>query len=161
MAVLPIRKLPDPVLREPARPVEKIDKDTKLLIKNLADTMYKAPGVGLAANQVGVLRKVFVMDIGEGLKAYINPRIIWRSNETLTEDEACLSISSDVGMPIERYEAIKIEAWDEKGKRVEIPASGVLARVLQHELDHLDGKLIIDRTAPEERRKAMEHLSEL
>jgi peptide deformylase len=156
MAILRIRKFPDPVLREKTQEVKKIDKNIKSLIKDMASTLYEAPGVGLAANQVGVVKKVVVIDIGDGLKVFINPKIIWRSRKMVEDEEACLSISPELHVPVLRHESIKFEAIDEKGRKVESSASGLLARIFQHEVDHLDGLLIIDRTTPEKRRELIE-----
>jgi peptide deformylase len=156
MAILKIRRFPDPVLREKTQEVGKIDKNIRSLIKDMASTLYKAPGIGLAANQVGVVKKVVVVDIGDGLKVFINPRIIWRSKEMVEDEEACLSILPEFHVPVLRHESIRFEAIDEKGRRIESSADGLLARILQHEVDHLEGLLIIDRTTPEKRQELIE-----
>ncbi|NCO65232.1 MAG: peptide deformylase [Candidatus Aquicultor secundus] len=160
MAVLPIRKFPDPVLREKTLPVEKIDDELHKLIKNMADTMYAAPGVGLAANQVGILKSVVVVDIDEGLMVFLNPEITWYGNETEEGEEGCLSVyPQEIQVMIPRSTKIRFKAKNEKGEPVEFEAEGLLARALQHEVDHIHGILILDRTSPEERRRALKDLA--
>lgn len=142
MALRPIRKLGDEVLRRKAKDVEKIDDYILQLINDMADTMYENNGIGLAANQVGVLKKVIVIDIGEGLLKLINPKIVYtEGSEECTE--ACLSIPQTVGEVI-RAAQVKVRAFDETEKAFEIEGQGMLARVLQHEIDHLNGRLFID-----------------
>ncbi|MCL6471602.1 MAG: peptide deformylase [Firmicutes bacterium] len=164
MAVLPIRSFPDPVLKEKTKPVEKIDGEINLLIKNMADTMYAAPGVGLAANQVGVVKRVMVVDTSDKhqeLRVYINPEITWYSDEIEEDEEGCLSIfPSEIQVVVPRSVKIRFKAINEKGEPVEFEADGLLARALQHEVDHLNGVLILDRTTPEERRRALKLLAE-
>ncbi len=163
MAVLPIRKFPDPVLKEKTKPVEKIDNEVLKLIKNMADTMYAAPGAGLAANQIGVLKRVIVVDIHEHdkhLMAFINPEITWYSKEIEESEEGCLSVNPEIHVPVPRSVKIHFKALNKKGEPVEFEADGFLARVLQHETDHLNGIIILDRISPEEKRKALRELSE-
>lgn len=142
MAVLPIRLVPDPVLRKKAKPVERVTKRVQKLIKDMADTMYDAKGVGLAAPQVGVSERIIVVDVGEGLVALINPRLV--DKDGLEVDvEGCLSIPGLTGY-VERAAIVEVEGLDEKGRPMRIRAEGLFARALQHELDHLDGILITD-----------------
>jgi peptide deformylase len=122
--------------------------------------MYDAPGVGLAATQVGVLKRVIVYDIDEGLVALCNPRIVDTSDETQFSEEGCLSLPG-IEVPLQRAISLTCEASDIDGNPITIEAEGLLARVLQHELDHLDGVLIIDRATPEERLAAIRRYSEL
>ena len=116
MAILPIRKYPDPVVREATRPVERIDKEIKALAKSMIETMYDAPGVGLAANQIGVQKSVIVIDIDEKPHTLINPDIVWKSEETEVGEEGCLSLIPEVHIPIERAAKIKVSALDKRGR---------------------------------------------
>lgn len=161
MATMPIRKWGDPALRETCKMVKKVDPSIKDLIKSLTDTMYDAPAVGLAASQIGILKRVITLDLGEGLEAYINPEIIWQSSEEEEDEEGCLSLIPDVKIPIKRASKIKVKALNQRGKPVVIVAEGLLARVFQHEIDHIQGCLIIDRATRMERRKALEKINEL
>ena len=149
MAVLPIRKLPDPVLRQPAREIKGINDELQGLIDDMAETMYAAPGLGLAANQVGVLRRLIVFDVAHrdgaarDLKVLINPCITHAEGE-LTREEGCLSVA-DFSAEVRRHARVSVEGLDRKGNPVTITGEGLLAVVLQHELDHLEGILFIDR----------------
>lgn len=146
MAVLPIRLIGDPVLRHKARPVEKVTRRHRKLIEDMEETMYRAPGVGLAANQVGVLERIIVADPGEGpAVALINPRILSAQGSEV-DVEGCLSIPGVTGY-VERAQRVKVAGLDERGRSVVIEAEGFLARILQHEIDHLDGVLFIDRAS--------------
>ncbi len=151
MALRPIRTLGEPVLRRKAKDVERVDSYVTQLLNDMADTMYHNKGIGLAANQIGVLKKVVVIDIAADPKdrntrkeliKLVNPRIIKQEGkETCTE--ACLSVPNTVG-EVERAMEVTVKALDEKGKACEIKGEGLLARVLQHEIDHLSGRLFID-----------------
>ncbi|MDF1541765.1 MAG: peptide deformylase [Anaerosomatales bacterium] len=152
---------PSPALKQHAQEVERFsDRELKSLVTAMAHAMYDAPGVGLAATQVGVLRRVLVYDIDEGLVALCNPRIVSASEETTLSEEGCLSLPG-IEVPVERAVSVTCEATDIDGGPVTIEASGLLARVLQHEIDHLDGMLIIDRATPEERRAAIRRYNEV
>jgi peptide deformylase len=157
IALAQIRQYPDPVLRMQAQPVEGFDDDLVKLVERMKRLMGEAAGVGLAANQVGVLQRVFVVQPEaeeEEPRALVNPAIVERSDEKETENEGCLSMQG-VLIPVERDLAVTIEARDEHGDEVRLELEGLAARVIQHELDHLDGVLIIDRTTPEGRREAL------
>lgn len=148
MALLEILTYPNNFLRKVTRNVENIDGELQKLIESMAETMYAAPGVGLAANQVGDDRKILVFDTSskEGTRSteiLINPRIVERHGETISEDEGCLSVP-DFRSNVKRAESILVEAVDRDGNPVSIEASGFLAIVLQHEIDHLEGKLFVD-----------------
>ncbi len=148
MAVLAIQKYPDPVLKAKAQPVTEITPEIQCLIDNMADTMYQAPGIGLAANQVGALHRVIVFDItpkeeGRNLNVIINPEIVASSGE-LVQQEACLSVV-DYSCDVRRKACVTVTGLDREGKPVCIEAKDLLAVVLQHEIDHLDGILFIDR----------------
>jgi peptide deformylase len=155
LALAQIRQYPDPVLRMQAPAVEEFDDDLKRLVARMGELMKDASGVGLAATQVGVLRRVFVFSPEEDeVAVLVNPEIVQLGDEVETDDEGCLSIQG-VTMPVERTVSVRIEGLDENGKKVAYDFEGTPARIVQHELDHLDGKLIIDRTTPEARREAL------
>ena len=142
MALRPVRLLGDDVLRKKAKKVERINTFIKNLLDDMADTMYKNRGVGLAGNQVGVLKRVIVVDDGDGLLQLINPVIIEKEG-TQCGEEGCLSFPDLYGN-VERAEKVKVKAQNITGEHIEIEAEGFLARIFQHEIDHLDGKLFVD-----------------
>ncbi len=156
LALAQIRQYPDPVLRMKANDVEEFDGDLAKLIERMEHLLHDANGVGLAATQIGVLRRVFIFqpDPDEEPRAIVNPRLAQGSDEREADDEGCLSLQGVV-IPVERHERVAIEAIDPEGKDVRLELEGLAARVVQHELDHLDGILIIDRTTPEARREAL------
>jgi peptide deformylase len=148
MAVLEIFKYPDPRLTKVALPVANITEATLQLMNDMLDTMYAAPGVGLAATQVGVLQRIVVLDVDHEnprttVYKLINP-VITHSRGRLVWEEGCLSVV-DFTAEVQRAEEVQVTALDEHGKEVSIQAQGLLAVALQHEIDHLDGKLFIDR----------------
>lgn len=155
LALAQIRQYPDSVLRMQAPPVEKFDDDLKRLVTRMGELMKDANGVGLAATQIGVLRRVFVFAPDEDeVAVLVNPEIVRRGDEAELDDEGCLSIQG-VTMPVERSTSVRIEGRDEQGEEVAYDLEGTPARIVQHELDHLDGKMILDRTTPEARREAL------
>jgi peptide deformylase len=156
LALAQIRQYPDPVLRLKASEVVEFDGDLEQLVERMIHLMQDARGVGLAANQVGILRRVFVIqaDEDEEPRALVNPVIVDRSSELDDDDEGCLSMQG-VLVPVERPVRVRIEARDADGNPVVLELEGLPARVAQHELDHLDGVLILDRTTPEGKREAM------
>ena len=155
LALAQIRQYPDPVLRMEARPVEEFDDDLRRLVIRMRELMKDANGVGLAATQVGVLRRVFVFVPEEDeVAVLVNPQLVTRSDEVDTDDEGCLSMQG-ITVPVERAVSVRIEGLDETGKDVAYDLEGMAARIAQHEYDHLDGTLILDRTTPEARREAM------
>lgn len=158
MTIFSIRKFGDPVLRQPAKKIEASDKELEQLVASMAETMYAAPGLGLAANQIGILKQVFVFDEGSGLMAYMNPEIIEAEGE-IEEDEGCLSVAS-IQVPVKRYEKIKVRAQTLDGEEHIIEAEGFTARILQHEIDHLNGKIILDRLSETDRRRAIQEFHE-
>jgi peptide deformylase len=136
---------PDPRLRLKAEPVVEVTDDIRALIADMAETMYHAPGLGLAAVQIGVARRVVVMDISETrdqLRVYINPEILDAQGEQVLE-EGCLSVPG-VFEPVMRAERVRLRALDRDGEVIELEASGFLATCIQHEIDHLDGKVFVD-----------------
>ena len=159
MAILTIRTLGDPILRSKATPVTAFDDDLAQLASDMHETMRAAPGVGLAASQVGRLVRVFVYDSGdEGERGtLVNPEIVWASEETEEAEEGCLSLPGTY-YPVTRAIAVKVRAQELSGVPIEKEAEGFLARIFQHEIDHLDGILFIDRLAPELRKEAMKAL---
>lgn len=143
MAIRNIRKDGDEILRKRAKDVGVINEKILNLLKDMAETMYKAEGIGLAATQIGVLKRIVVLDIGEGLVELINPRIVDESGEQ-TYIEGCLSVPGIYG-EVRRPAKVKVEALDAEGKKVEIMGEGLLAIVICHEIDHLDGVLFKDK----------------
>lgn len=157
VALSRIRQYGDGVLRMRAREVESFDDDLRRLVERMTELMHEANGVGLAATQVGVLRRVFVfVDEGED-RALVNPALTKRSKDTNIDDEGCLSLR-EVLVPVERSIAVTIEGMDAVGEPVTLDLELPSARIVQHELDHLDGVLIIDRTDVESRRAALAKL---
>jgi peptide deformylase len=155
-ALAQIRQWPDPVLKLRAEEVDAFDDDLRRLVARMQALMADAHGLGLAGNQAGVLRRVFVFRIeGEDEpRAAVNPAIVDRGSDRETADEGCLSLQGVV-VPVERHAALTLEAQDAEGASYRLELEGLAARVVQHELDHLDGVLILERTTPEARREAM------
>ena len=161
MAMRLVRQYPDPALRVAATEISDVDDDVRGLVERMADIMRRSHGVGLAAPQIGVLRLVFVYRAGadDPVRAIINPEIAVRSDEMEVDTEGCLSLlGGEVTVPVERHERVVARGLDESGEPVEVEADGLEARVIQHELDHLDGVLIIDRAPKEDRRAALREL---
>lgn len=155
MAILPIRKFGDPVLREESKTVEQITSELRNTARNMAETMYEAHGVGLAAPQVGILRRVIVVDMGDNdFVVYVNPEITDYSDDTEMDEEGCLCLPG-IHVPVPRAREIRFKAQDLKGRPIVIEAKDLLSRVLQHEVDHLRGKTILDRTLPEDKQRAI------
>jgi peptide deformylase len=155
LALAQIRQYGDPALRMKAQEVAEIDDDVRRLVQRMTGLMEDAQGVGLAATQVGVLRRLFVfVDGEEGPRAVVNPQIVERSDETEPDEEGCLSLQG-VRVPVDRALRIVVEGLDADGAPVRYELEGYGARVVQHELDHLDGVLIIDRTDDEHRKEAL------
>jgi peptide deformylase len=154
MAIREIRKYPDPVLRQKTGRVETIDSMIKRLIEDMVETMHDAPGVGLAANQVGVPLQVAVIDLStredpvrrHPLLVIINPEVLSQEGSVI-EEEGCLSIP-EYAEKVKRAQKVKVRALDRDGKSFEIEAEGLLAKALQHEIDHLNGLLFVDRLSP-------------
>ena len=145
MALLPILRYPDPRLHTRATPVSEVDDEIRQLIADMAETMYEAPGIGLAATQVDVHRRIVVIDVSEdksALLALINPEIIARSGEQICE-EGCLSVPG-IYDKVTRAEQVRVRALNQKGETFELDAEGLLAVCIQHELDHLDGKVFVE-----------------
>ena len=143
MAIRNIVKDGDPILKKRCRPVEKFDNKLATLLDDMAETMHKANGVGLAAPQVGILKRCAVIDIGEGRIELVNPKII-KEEGSQTGTEGCLSVPGEWG-EVERPQKVTVEAFDRHGKKFTITGEDLLARAFCHELDHLDGKLFLDK----------------
>ncbi len=158
-ALAHVRQFGDPVLRTKARPIERIDDALRAEIKRMGALMNDALGVGLAATQVGALNRVLVYRVQQQapVAALINPEIEWRGNEEEVAEEGCLSLPA-VLVEVERPVHVRVRALNDHGDPIVIEASGLEARVIQHEIDHLDGVLILDRTTREQRKEAMRAL---
>lgn len=146
MALLPILRYPDPRLHKTAQPVEVVDDRIRTLVKDMAETMYDAAGIGLAATQVDVHERVIVIDISEtsdDLMVLINPEIISSSEDTQWYEEGCLSVP-EIYDEVERAASIRVRALNEHGESYEFDADGLLAVCVQHEIDHLDGKVFVE-----------------
>ena len=141
--MLTLVKYPESILRAKAEPVQQMDKEIDDLIHHMANVMYLDDGVGLAAPQVGISKRVIVLDIGDGLKSVLNPEIIEKSKEEENIEEGCLSLP-EIRVDVSRPFRIVVQGRNENDKQIQVEADGLLARVLQHEIDHLNGILIID-----------------
>ena len=160
-ALAQIRQYPDPALRLPANEVEDVGDAVTELVERMTRLMQEARGVGLAAPQVGVLRRVLVYQTSDEdpVVALVNPRVTSSSDEEETADEGCLSLgAASVVVPVPRPVSLTVEAVTPEGEPLTVDAAGLEARVIQHELDHLDGVLTIDRTTPDDRRRALGEL---
>ena len=161
MAVLDILEVPDRRLTTRSAAVERIDDELLSLLDDMLETMYAAPGIGLAAPQVGVLRRAFVADLGgdsERAPIYvINPEIVWRSETTTVAEEGCLSLPKQFG-EVSRFDQVRVRHLDREGAVQEIAAEGLLARCLQHEIDHLNGVLFVDHLSALKRTMILRRL---
>jgi peptide deformylase len=158
-ALAQVRQYPDPVLRMQAREVEALDESVAALVERMSRLMEEARGVGLAAPQLGILRRILVYQAAEEVSALVNPRLVSSTDERTVEEEGCLSLgAATIVVEVERPLGVTIEATTPVGEPIRIEAEGLEARVLQHELDHLDGVLTIDRTTPDHRRAALAKL---
>jgi peptide deformylase len=157
VALAQIRMYGDPVLRMRAEPVEQVDDELRRMGDRMISLMHDADGIGLAATQVGILRRFFVFRNDEDQVLVVNPTITSSSDETEIDEEGCLSLGP-VRVPVERSLAVTLEGLDREGAPLRLELEGIAARVAQHELDHLDGTLIVQRTDPESRREALKLL---
>lgn len=163
MAKLPVIQYPNPVLAAKALPIETFDEDLKRLAADMAETMYEAPGVGLAANQIGVLRRLVVIDVTEdksGLYVLCNPEIIEKSEELKDHEEGCLSLKG-LYEHVKRPDHVRVRAQNVEGKTFELDCTGLLAVCVQHELDHLDGIVFIDHLSMLKKQRACTKLRKL
>ena len=146
MSKLTILRYPDPRLHKVAKPVEKVDDRVRALVRDMFETMYDSNGVGLAATQVDVHERIIVIDVseeGDDPLVLINPKVVWTSDEKVTNDEGCLSVPG-IYDAVERFERIRVEALDEQGQVQEVQGDGLLSRCIQHEMDHLMGKVFVE-----------------
>jgi peptide deformylase len=162
MATRPILTAPDPRLKAVSTDVDKVDDQVRTLIDDMADSMYAADGIGLAAVQIGVPKRVIVMDLDQksgkkNPRAFINPKIVWASEETATYEEGCLSVP-EVWEDVDRPARITCEYLDRDGKAQVLEADGLLSTCLQHEMDHLQGVLFIDHISKLKRSMALRKL---
>ncbi len=156
-----VRQYPDPVLKNPAVPVGEPDEELRALTARMTDIMRASHGVGLAAPQIGVSRRVLVYGMRDDdvVHVLVNPELVERSEETEVENEGCLSLlGGELSIPVERHVRVRVSATDADGEVVEYEAEGLEARVIQHEIDHLDGVLIVDRAQNDERKGALREL---
>jgi len=163
MTVRPIITLPDPRLRLVSKPVGKINAEVRKLVDDLLETMYEAPGIGLAAIQIGVPKRVFTMDLAKkdepkNPQVYVNPEVLWASEERSTYEEGCLSIP-EFYEEVARPSQVKVRYTDLNGEQHEIEANGLLATCLQHEIDHLNGVLFIDYLSKLKRGRVLKKFS--
>ena len=159
MAILPILQFPDPRLHKVAAPVARVDDPIRTLVRDMAQTMYSAPGVGLAATQVDVHKQVIVIDVTtthDDLKVFINPEIL-ESRGASDAEEGCLSVPG-VFDKVQRAEWIRVRALDAEGQPFELEADGLLAVCIQHEMDHLKGKVFVEYLSPLKRRRILTRL---
>jgi len=151
MPVYRIKKYPDPSLRGKCSRVENVGAKERKILARMAETMYSAGGIGLAGPQVGINQQFIVVDVGEGLIKLVNPKIVFEEGESRME-EGCLSLPG-IFVNVKRAGKILVEGWDERGEKIKLSAEGLFAHVLQHEIDHLQGILIIDREEKKEKQK--------
>ena len=161
MALKLVRKYGDPVLRSRALPVDRFDERLAEEVKRMGQLMHDSLGIGLAATQVGVMHRVLVYRVEPDapVASLINPVLEWASEDKEVSEEGCLSLPG-VGVEVERPVHVRVRAQDERGEHILVEASGLEARVIQHEMDHLDGVLILDRTSRDQRKQAMRTLRE-
>ena len=162
MTKMKVLEIPDPILREKAKPVEKVDTRIQTLLNDMLETMYASNGVGLAANQVGLLERIVVIDCArEGEEPdplqMVNPKIIQHSEEILCRNEGCLSVPREYA-DVNRFSVVTVEYLDKNGEKKTRTADGLLGMAIQHELDHLDGILFIDYLSKLKRDKLLKHL---
>jgi len=165
VAILEILTAPDPILKKKAAPVTDVTDEIRTLLDDMVETMYDAPGIGLAAPQVGVLQNIIVVDVsdedeGPAPMKMINPEITWASEELASYEEGCLSVPKTYS-DVERPAQVKIKYMDEKGATHEIEADGLLATCVQHEIDHLEGMLFIDHISRIKRSIIMRKLTKM
>jgi len=160
MAIRKVRKIGDPVLRETSSNIDKIDKPVLDLVSDMLDTLEDEGGVGLAAPQIGITKRIILVRYDDKVETYINPEIEVLENKRIEGDEGCLSIYSIQGFQVKRYPKIKIRTTNIKGNTEEFIAEDLLARVIQHEVDHLDGIMFIDHLNAASRRELLEKINE-
>ncbi|MCG2676371.1 peptide deformylase [bacterium] len=159
MTVLKVKLYGNPALRKKCPEIEEVDGKIKKLLDNMAETMYHKKGIGLATPQVGILKRAIVVDVGEGLTALVNPKILWRQGKEIAP-EGCLSLPG-VFLEIKRSQEVVVEGIDKNGETKQIGATGLYARALQHEIDHLNGVLIIDHISRKKLKSIRKELEKI
>ena len=159
MAIRPILTVPDPLLKQVSQPVDRVDDELRALMDDMLETMYDAPGIGLAAIQIGVPKRVIVMDLaGKGEEPqpryFVNPEIVWASDDTMPYEEGCLSVP-EVYDEVDRPSRVKLRYLNYQGEQIEEDAEGLFAVCIQHEMDHLEGVLFIDHLSRLKRDRAV------
>jgi peptide deformylase len=164
MAIREILVVPNPVLKQVSQPVERVDDELRALMDDMLETMYDAPGIGLAAIQIGVPKRVIVMDLGTAEdrqpRYFVNPEILWASEDTLPYEEGCLSIPEYFD-EVDRPSRVKLRYLNYQGEQVEEDADGLFAVCIQHEMDHLEGVLFIDHLSRLKREQAVKKVKKL
>jgi len=161
MAVKEVRKIGDPVLREKSKKVEKIDESVMQLVRDLTDTLKETGGVGMAAPQIGITRRVFIVNVDNKIHVFINPEIEVLDDQKIKSDEGCLSIYSIKDFNVKRFSKVKVRAKNLKWKDVEIIAEGLLARIFQHEIDHLSGVLFMDHLDRKSKQELLSRVNDI
>ncbi|RAK57801.1 peptide deformylase [Phenylobacterium deserti] len=165
MAIREILTVPNPVLKQVSEPVEKVDDELRALMDDMLETMYDAPGIGLAAIQIGVPKRVIVMDLArenepKQPRYFVNPEILWTSDETFTYEEGCLSVP-EIYDAVDRPARVKLRYLNYQGEQIEEDADGLFAVCIQHEMDHLNGVLFIDHLSRLKREQAVKKVKKL
>jgi peptide deformylase len=161
MAVKEVRKIGDPVLREKSKKVEKIDESVTQLVRDLTDTLKETGGVGMAAPQIGITRRVFIVNVDNKIHVFINPEIEVLDDQKIKSDEGCLSIYSIKDFNVKRFSKVKVRAKNLKWKDVEVVAEGLLARIFQHEIDHLNGVLFMDHLDRKSKQELLSRVNDI
>lgn len=161
MAVKEVRKIGDPVLREKSKKVEKIDESVMQLVRDLTDTLKETGGVGMAAPQIGITRRVFIVNVDNKIHVFINPEIEVLDDQKIKSDEGCLSIYSIKDFNVKRFSKVKVRAKNLKWKDVEVVAEGLLARIFQHEIDHLNGVLFMDHLDRKSKQELLSRVNDI
>lgn len=161
MAVKEVRKIGDPVLREKSKKVKKIDESIMQLVRDLTDTLKETGGVGMAAPQIGITRRVLIVNVDNKIHVFINPEIEVLDDQKIKSDEGCLSIYSIKDFNVKRFSKVKVRAKNLKWKDVEIIAEGLLARIFQHEIDHLSGVLFMDHLDRKSKQELLSRVNDI
>jgi peptide deformylase len=161
MAVKEVRKIGDPVLREKSKKVKKIDESIMQLVRDLTDTLKETGGVGMAAPQIGITRRVLIVNVDNKIHVFINPEIEVLDDQKIKSDEGCLSIYSIKDFNVKRFSKVKVRAKNLKWKDVEVVAEGLLARIFQHEIDHLNGVLFMDHLDRKSKQELLSRVNDI
>jgi peptide deformylase len=161
MGVKKVRKIGDPVLREKSKKVEKVDESIMRLVRDLTDTLKETGGVGMAAPQIGVTRRVVIINVDNKIHTFINPEIEVLDGQKIRSDEGCLSIYSIKDFNVKRFSRVKVRAKNLKWKDIEVEAEGLLARIFQHEIDHLNGVLFMDHLDQKSKEELLSRINDI